>query len=221
MNKESGNIIIYIIAAIFLIGLLTLLVRGSSTPGGGIDREALILKASEVRSYAAELERGVQFVLQNGASETQISLAHPNHSSTYGTYGTTPEFEVFHPNGGGAEWRDNDSSIQTFDLDWTFTSGNAVDGVGTTCAANACADLIAILYDLTEDFCNVINDQIGAFDIPPPQTQTLFASNLFNGTYTYSYTIGDAGDVIEGHTEGCYQNSGGSSYGYYKVLLAR
>ena len=81
---QSGNILIYIIGAIALIGLLTVMVKGSTLPGAGIDREELELRASDIQQYAMELERAVAYILQSGYSESDIRFAHPNHSSAYG-----------------------------------------------------------------------------------------------------------------------------------------
>ncbi|MEM6781719.1 MAG: hypothetical protein AAF569_07645 [Pseudomonadota bacterium] len=228
-DGESGNIFIYIIGAIFLIGILTALVRGSSTPGSGIDREELILKASQVRAYAAELERGVSFVLRNAHSETEISFAHPNHSSAYGTYGTTPTAEVFHPSGGGVEWRDNDTDIQTQDEDWIFNARNRVEEVGQNSGGGPdTTELIAFLPYVTQDFCIAVNESVGVTnpsDIPPQDiVEVQITSHFFTGSYAGGFLISSPGDELDGKLEGCLEGDTtppSGTYHYYKVLLAR
>ena len=74
-NSQSGNILIYILGAVFLLGALTIMVKGSSAPGGGIDEEALIIRVSEVQNYGRELEQAVSYIFQNGHSEADIRLS--------------------------------------------------------------------------------------------------------------------------------------------------
>lgn len=223
-NSQAGNILIYIIGAIFLIGILTIMMKGSSTPGTGIDRETLILKAQKVRDYGAELERGVSYILRNGHSETEISFAHPNHSSTYGTYGTTPTAELFHPDGGGVEWRDNDTDIQTADTDWIFTGVNEVDGVGSTCASSSCSDLLALLPNISSDLCIYLNDESGVTNPSgtPPENAAAQGETFFAGSFGYSDVVNDSGNNLQYKPEGCFLENGSTTdYYYYKVLLAR
>ena len=56
--SESGNILFYILLAIVLIGLVAVALRGGNE-GANIDKETLTIRASEVKQYASELERGV------------------------------------------------------------------------------------------------------------------------------------------------------------------
>lgn len=225
-DSESGNILIYIIGAIFLIGLLVVITKGSNSPGSNIDRETLILKASKVRAYTAELERGVDYVLRNGHSETEISFAYANHSSTYGTYGTDPTAEIFNPSGGGVEWRDNDTDIQTSDDDWVFTGANVLDQVGTTGATASNADLLAILPNVTEDFCIYINDAAGVTNPAdaPPQEDDNFSVTVFTGSFTATEDLADSSNATDAKLEACIEGNGtpaSGTYHYYKVLLPR
>mgnify|MGYP000326001555 CR=1 FL=1 len=52
---ESGNMLIYILGAIFLMGLLIVIVKGSFQPGTGIDAEKAQIMANQIRAYGAEL----------------------------------------------------------------------------------------------------------------------------------------------------------------------
>lgn len=225
-NPESGNVLIYIIGAIFLIGLLTVILKGATTPGSGIDYEAMVLKASKVRSYAAEVERGVSYVLRNGHSETEISFAHPNAPSAYGSYGSNPSAEVFNPQGGGAEWKDNDSTIQTSDEDWVFTATSDMNFVGDSNNM----DLVAVLPYITEDVCLYINEQTG-IDSDPIENLDNFGDAYVLTPFSGSFAGGEVflGDTpTEYKMEGCAREAAGGGGSmpdgtmfYYKVLLAR
>ena len=99
MNRQSGNILIYILGAILLLGLLIMLVKGSFQEGTGVDSEKVVLKAQQVQACAGELERGVAYVLRNGVSETDIKFAVPDSFPAIPVYGTYTDSEnmVFAP----------------------------------------------------------------------------------------------------------------------------
>lgn len=223
---ESGNILIYIIGAVFLIGILTVIVKGSTTPGAGIDQEALVLKASQVRSYATELERGVSYVLQNGHSETEISFAHVNASSAYGTYNSNPTAEVFNPSGGGVTWQDNDTDIQTADADWVFSANNEIQNIGYKGGACGGCELIAHLPYVTLDFCNYINTSLGittASQSPPQEGGSVILLE-FDGSFDLTGTTLIDAVKLRGQHEGCFEGDvdpPAGTYHYYKVLLVR
>lgn len=228
INTQSGNILVYILGAIILIGLLTIMVKGSSTPGAGIDREALEIRVAEVQQYGNELERAVAYVLRNGYSETDIRFAHPNHSSAYGDITDDPARQIFAREGGGATWRDNPSDIQTVDTDWIFNARNVVNGVGSTGTTHGNVDLIALLMNVTEDFCLLINNKNNIenpSDAPPQDNGTLQYSTLFVGDYSrVNHMAATPTNYFEGKMEGCFEGDTdppAGTYHYYRVLLAR
>lgn len=231
-SRQSGNILIYILGAIFLLGILIVITKGNYQPGTGIDAEAVVIKVSEVRRYASELERGVQFVMQNGISETDIRFAHPNAASAYGTYGTNPKAEIFHPQGGGVEWKDPPSGVQVSAKPWYFIGANAAKGSGSTCNQSSCSDLIAFLPDVTQAFCIQVNNSTGVqnpSNIPPKEAgSAVVESTQFAGTFTYAQTLDTTGEYITSKKEGCFEGNGASAtlglaghYYYYKILSSR
>lgn len=173
MNRESGNMIFIILLGIVLLGLVTAAIRGGGLESSGIDRENVIIKASQIRQHAAEIERGVGYVMQNGISETNVSFAHPDAPSAYGTYGTDSSTEVFNPAGGGATWREPPSGITYSSggtpVNWEFYGSTALPGAGTDRA-----ELIAVLPDVTPDFCAQINEMNGQTREQPEDDGTCF-----------------------------------------------
>lgn len=224
-NSESGNILIYVILAIFLFGALIAILRGGGSQQN-IDQESLILKVNQVRQYASELERGVQFILAQGHSESELRFAHPNHSSVYGDLSADTPFtrQVFHPSGGNVEWQDNDPSIQSTDSDWLFNGDNAITNVSTIGGTSG-IELLAILPNVSENFCTTVNNSTGMENIsgdPPQDTATMNITSLYTGTFTATDTI--SGTNIDRQSEGCIEGGGtpaAGTYHYYKVLLAR
>lgn len=224
---------IYILGAIVLLGILVIMVKGSTTPGAGIDSEALQLKVAEVQEYGMELERAVTYILRDGYSESDIRFAHPNHSSAYGDITDDPGRQVFARAGGGATWRDNDVSIQSLDRNWVYNAANVVLGVGssdTTSGNTVSSDLIALLPYVSLDFCLTINDKNNITNptgSPPQDLGTMDLISQFSGNYTRVNVIGLIPASITdlyGKKEGCLEgdsNPPSGTYHYYRVLLAR
>lgn len=226
-KTQSGNILIYILGAIFLIGILTVISRGSVTPGAGIDPETLMIRVAEVQEYGKELERAVAFIMANGHSESDIRFAHPDADSAYGVITNIPSRQVFSRDGGGAKYREPPQGIQTTATDWLFTAENRIQQVGSNANSNASVDLLAVLSNVTESFClkiNDINDIENPSDAPPRAQNDVELTTLFSGTYNNAELLSDAGGHLSQKLEGCFEGGGTppiGSYHYYRVLLAR
>lgn len=152
-----------ILIAVVLIGALTAAIQFSSRPeGANIDKETLVIRAGEVQRYASELERAVLFITQNMMSEVDIRFAHPDAHADYGDLSadTDPSDQVFHHLGGGAEYRDPPEDINDGSA-WEFYGGTHLPGVGSDKA-----DLIAVLPNITQQFCDKINDLNGQTGTP-------------------------------------------------------
>lgn len=226
-NKQSGNILVYILGAVFLLGVLTVMVRGSSTPGGGIDEEALIIRASEIQEYGQELERAISYIYQNGHSEADIRFAHPNADSAYGVITDIPTRQVFHRDGGGATYRAPPTGIQTTLTPWIFNGRNNVNFIGSTDGTGGnttSTELLALLSNVTIDFCMLINEKN---NIPnpleePPQDNNFASTAIFSGDFLLEATLDAPG--LEGKMEGCFEGDStppAGTYHYYRVLLPR
>jgi len=160
-RNESGNILFMILLAIVLIGALTVAIQsGNNAETSNIDDEALVIRASEIQRYASELERAVGYVLSNGHSEVDIRFAHGDAHADYGDLSadTDTTDQVFARDGGAAKYRTPPSSITTSaGQAWEFYGGTHMPQVGS-----ARPDLIAVLPNVTQAFCdkiNALNDQ--------------------------------------------------------------
>lgn len=158
-NSEQGNVLFMILIAVALIGLLTAAISQTSRPDGtNIDKETLVLRASEVQRYASELERAVTFIMQNGLSESDIRFAHYNANADYGDLGADADKsdQVFDRVGGGANYRDAPDGINDGSA-WEFYGGSHAPGMGRSDRA----ELVAVLPHVTQGFCDKINDLNG------------------------------------------------------------
>lgn len=227
-HPESGNVIFFILLGIILIALVTAAIRSGGGEGANIDRETLITNATRVKQYAQELERAVVFIITNGTSESDILFAHPDAPSDYGNnYNVNPERQVFSPRGGGAEYRTPPAGIQISPADWEFYGNTSPTDVGSA----ARGDLIALLPDVTLEFCEKINEMDGYDPVTPPDDSgtciNTGAAARFDGGTTYddatTNTFGGANPMpaaVRPAMDGCIKCADGS-YHYFHVLHAR
>ena len=226
-NNQSGNILIYIIGAIFLLGLLVILAKGSTTPGAGVSQEILILRVAEVQQYGRELEQAVAYVMANGHSEIDIRFAHPDAVSAYGDITILPTRQIFSRAGGGATYRPAPNDVQVVPTDWLFSAENRVINVGSTSGTDQDAELISFLPNVDEEFCIAINEKNripNPADAPPQNSGSVEITVPFTGTYQLTETIQDGLGNLTGQTEGCFEGGGTpptNTFHYYRVLLAR
>lgn len=160
-SGERGNMLFIILIAIVLIGLLTAAVQYSgSSQNSGVDNETLLITTGEVQRDASELERAVMFIRENGVSESDIRFAAPDLPSDYGTQDADPDKntnQVFHARGGAAKYRAPPESIlATAGKTWEFYGGTAIPQAGSDKA-----DLVAVIPDVTQQFCEKINQLNG------------------------------------------------------------
>lgn len=230
-KSESGNVIFFILLAIVLVGLITAAVRGTGE-GGHIDNEALAIRVSEVREYMNEIERGLRFIMHDGASETEIRFAHPDAPAGYGDITNTPSRQIFSTSGGGVQYRLPDAGISSA-ANWEFFGRTHLPGVGTDDAALKEAELIAVLPDVTSAFCAKIN-KINGYDeaVQPIDTSgsCINASTTFRFSSSSGFTTTGSADTVNDATftvrpamQGCVSCAAGgtSDFHFFHVLMAR
>lgn len=241
MNSQSGNILFIILIALALLGALSAAVMNSSdSETANIDSETLSIRLSEVQRYVSELERGVNFIIQNGVSESDIRFAHMNAPSAYGDLSadTDKSDQVFHRDGGGAAYRDPPDRIND-GTGWQFYGGSDLPSVGSDRA-----DLIAVLPNVSRQFCEAVNVANGQ-SVVLNDTGTGTASGASAGDCLYmGATDGHFGDSTQFYTtpnivdettfaqdpntsaartalQACVLCARDSEYHFYHVLLAR
>lgn len=164
IQNQSGNILFIILLAVVLIGLLTAAIQSTSrSDGSSIDSEQVVISTSEVQRYASELERAVNYILQDGKSESDIRFAHYDAHADYGDLGadTDPSDQVFHPDGGAANYRPIPTGVNDGSA-WEFYGGTHIPGIGTPSRA----ELVAVLPNVTQAFCDRVNELNGQTGTP-------------------------------------------------------
>jgi len=239
-TSEQGNILFMILLAVVLIGLLTAAIQSTNhSDGSNIDKETLSIRASEVRQYAAELERSVHFITESGKSESDVRFAHPEADASYGDLVADADKtdQVFSPDGGAASYKKPPAGINDASP-WEFYAGTQIPGIGT-----AAADLVAVLPNVTQDFCNAVNTMNGQTGTPadtggatasganPGNCVALGAAGRFNDTqqfYTTVNTMDETTFAQDPNTsaarpapQACVRCTVGGANHFYHVLLAR
>lgn len=220
--NQSGNVLFIILLAIGLLGALTFAIQGTGQQNGNIDRETTIIRVSEVRRYASELERGVHYILQNNYSESDIRFAHPNAHTDYGDLDSDSDKtdQVFDGEGGGAKYRPPPSGVNDGSA-WEFYGHTAFAHVGSDEA-----ELIAVLPNVTQAFCDAVNDSVG-YDVQPEDSGTCVyggATERFDAStqfFSSPNTTVEATFSVKPSLQGCVECTGDNSLHFYHVLLAR
>lgn len=220
--------LIYLLGAIFLLGILMVVVRGSFQEGTGIDAEQGSLRAGEIQRYGAELQRGVNYILQNGYSESELRFAVPDENTDYGDISDIPGRQVFSPQGGGVEYKLPPSGVND-GTPWQFYGSTHIPNAGTETLASSKAELIAVLPNVTEPVCNALNRAVGQIvDLAAEQDDwnqgCLNAGSSFG--FDGTFISGADNNTLTGPftktppLEMCIHCAGGAFH-YYKVLLVR
>ncbi|WP_435640578.1 hypothetical protein [Micavibrio aeruginosavorus] len=218
-GPESGNVIFFILLGIALVGLVTAALRSGGSESANIDAEQMVIKVSQVQQYASALARATEVAYQNVREESAISFAHPDSHSDYGTYGTTPSAEIFHVQGGGADYLEPPAGVNDTSA-WEFYGTTAAPDVGTDAA-----DLIAVLPNVTPEFCTAMNTSLGQLgDTDDTGTCVYDSSGVrFSGIFSSApNTMDGSSFTFTPAPQGCVTCTGaGNTQHFYKVILAR
>lgn len=223
-TNERGSVIFFIFLGIALFGALSYAFTHSMNTSSNPERLAedkLSLHATEVLNYGRTIKLAIKDMrISYGCDDTDISFAN-NFSSDYDHSPAAPEdCQVFNTNGGGLTWSNPPENISDSDA-YIFSGRLTITDIGTTDP-----ELTMILPNVSELFCNVINEML---DLDEPQDDAFNAAilnNHFTGIYTNLGSIGTTGTghaMYDGVHAGCVYNdqAGVEDYVFYQVLLAR
>lgn len=224
--SERGNVIIYVLLGLVLVGLLTVAIRNAGGGKDNIDDEDMMLKAGQVQRYGAELARGVSILLGNDISEADLRFAHPDAAADYGTITDTPARQVFDAaSGGKARYQPAPAGVNDGSA-WEFFGTSAIPQVGSDKA-----ELIAVLPHVTEAFCAAMNKQIGFTAGTQPTDNAAGSPACVMGANTDRFTgtfddatpnpLDEASFSKLPAYQACVECASDGSFNYYYVLMAR
>ena len=242
-QKQNGNALFFILIAVVMLGLLTMLLSrsGSSVEQTG-DFERNVVEVSKILRYAKSIEATAQQMKLRNISENEISFENNISTTDYtnsrcddASDTNFPSCLIFDPQGGGLtyqapnpRWLDNANSAQTYFGDWLFSGDICIPEVESgrtgTCATDSSQlELLAILPYITLDLCRQINTMVKAKVTTgnPPTDQ---ANAWTNGSAEFQGTFGvnprnladasPAVDIVNSYT-GCFQGDGTPPSGTY------
>ncbi len=211
---------------IILLGALTVALRNTNSGQDNIDTEDYVLKANQVQKYGADISYAINNLLGNGLSEADIRFAHPDAPTDYGIITTTPTHQVFAPTGGKVTYATPPDGVND-GSPWEFFATTDIPEVGSDKA-----ELIAVLPNVTEGFCSVINGKLGfTKGTQPTDHASGTTPDCVMGASAQRFTgsFSDVSPNVLDETtfsrlpslQGCVRCRSDSAYHYYYVLLAR
>jgi hypothetical protein len=234
-KSESGNVLVYILIAVALFAALGFAVSNMMRSSGStVSGEKDVVFVSETLNYAKTLRDMVQYLrISKNCSENQISFEHSPFDGTDSDYvnpNAPSDFSchLFHPKGGAMGYQAGANEVNGA-INWIFTGTNDGENVGNQCDMDSCADLMAILPDVSKALCRKINETLGiaADNNFMTQEDNNFEIDPFQGSYTYEARLSDEAtlDALDGRSLGCVRGNTSpqdvNKYYFYQVLLAR
>ncbi len=229
-DQQKGNVLVIILIAVALFAALSFVVSNMMRGGSAsIGREKSGIYASEILTYAQSLSAAVRMMrVSNGCEDTDISFESNILTGYQHSPVATDGCKIFNASGGGLSYiRPNLDANDG--LDWIFTGSNDGYDIGTQCNSDSCADLIAVLPNISLEICTEINKRLGISHANNYMTQEddSFAVVKFQGTYSYSARLEDNAGLgaLNGQYSGCFEGNSSpqsaGTYYFYQVLLAR
>jgi hypothetical protein len=225
--SQRGSILVYILLGIVLLGALSIALKNTGAGGSkDIDQEDASIKAGQVQKYGSELTSAVNDLLANGVSEADIRFADDDAPTEYGDININPKNQIFGKEGAKATYRKPPEGVND-GSPWEFFGTSRIPQIGSDKA-----ELIAVLPNVTENFCKAMNAQLGFDKTTQPMDKTNGSSpDCVMGTSSdrFAGTFNDASpNLLDEATfsrlpalQACVQCGLNGPYNYYYVLLAR
>ncbi|MGB4108173.1 MAG: hypothetical protein WBK55_10330 [Alphaproteobacteria bacterium] len=227
-TTERGNVMFYILIA---VALLAALIYAVAQSGRGnvqqVNVERARILASEIVDYASAVATSFSQLRLRGCTLNEMNFDNDLIGGyTNGGAPSDQTCDIFALPGGGVTFKRPPDDAVTATGIHVFSAAAELDHIGSTCAGDACADLIMFTGPLNETVCIQVNDQLGigfAGDPPPEGEADVATLGKYTGTITHAVTFGDlpASAAFQGKSAACFQDDGDSLYYFYKVLAAR
>lgn len=242
-NSQRGNVFFYLLLAVALLGALSFVVTQVSRSGPTTQLTASQAKiaATEILTYANALKSTVTKLILRGCTDKNLSFYSSKwiDPSEYDTPDAPTDFSchVFHPSGGGLEWRAPPANAADTWTEYLYSGIFEIGGVGRdqTAVPEDAKELIEFLR-VNQQTCLALNNAVGVTNTGglPPQyqfgalDQALWQKYGLAFRYVNCCAIARPGaglspnaDELYTKLAGCYQSQDNGAYYFYQVLLAR
>lgn len=242
-NNQSGNILVFILIAIFLLGGLTVLLSrtGSQTEDTGSSEQATVA-ATRILRETSNMKNAVQQMLSRGCSESTFSFESRNMSRYANTSAPTDKScHLFEPQGGGLDYKfvpdsyiNSTYSSAPYYGYWVFMGRICIDNIGQYGGADCKTsvqnpnELLVVLGFVSKEICIAINRILGhGFTSIPAEAGTpwpaAYAEGLYGTTYKYEPTVYPGmSATLSGKEAACFETTTvPGTYHFYQVLIPR
>lgn len=227
-THENGNVLIFILIAVFLLGALTaMFARSSNTTEetGSVERGSIY--ASAIMRNSTATEAAVHNLLTRGCSESELNFytASSGAPSTNASAPSDNSCDIYNAAGAGMTPYVNATSYPY------FTTGD-VSNIGSTAA-----DLIEVVaYDnkddgvvgLSDETCMALNRTLeNGFSFSALPSADLTGGSRFTGSFSGAPQFGYSGGStpMDKVKAGCVTdtgcNAGAGCYAFYNIILKR
>lgn len=218
-HNERGNVLVYILLAVALLGSLSFAVSQGWRGGmQDVTKEKARLYANDILEYANAVGNAVAQLRLRGCSDTQISFEASGIAGYVNNNAPGDKScHVFDLNGGGVTYKPMPpEALKSSITNFAYTGMDAVNNIGTSDS-----ELLMYGVGISDQVCIQINKMIGQVT-----GDTLIQDNAdvtpdpFLGIYSSNVAIGDGSD-FDGVRTGCFFCGPYGENVFYKVLIAR
>ena len=204
MNDQRGNVLFFVLAAIFLVGILAKVVSDRNLDVTAYSQRAdLQAAAQDIRLYAAQVRQAANSIIQNnGHSASELNGVAPGAL----LYDTAPHSaKIFHPYGGGAPHHYNYAGWNNIILH----TQASLTGVSTSDAE------VMLTGRVSAGLCRLL-----AVNGTPATVTDGTANALLDGS---SIVMADGATCTAGQCDGfkshCVKNTSGDTWVFYTTLV--
>lgn len=221
-NGQRGNAMVYVLIIVALFAALSfVLARQSGTSETDIlSEEQVGIYASQMQQAAMQLKQAVEQMTFTGSALGDLDFTTPDD----GTFDDPPfHNKVFHPRGGGVILpRLPDGAVNEIvnppPARWYIGRNNDVEWTPTDGGGNPIDDVILTAYQLTEDVCARLNENLTGSTAIPVMTEPAYDVLFF---YTGSSTTIDFSSAdcpgCDGQIALCVEDSDGAM-SFYSLI---
>lgn len=219
-QNTAGNVMIYIIIALALIGGLTMVLsrQNAVDSGTSLDQDKTELLTTKMVAYAGSGKTVLDQMMMSGTNIASLDYSLPKDTS----FDTGTHYnQIFHPDGGGLGYSDADANAFTMAASspssgWYMGRFNNVEWTPT-----AADDVLFVAYDVTQTMCESIDKKItGSAAIPvvaAVDIRPYFIDVAYSGAANADFTTTECA-ACDGYPSLCVTDSGSSVYVYYNII---
>lgn len=213
---QRGNAMIYVLIGIALIGFLTVTLtnQNQQSDSQNLDDELAELTALKFAEYAQTAKGVIDQMEMTGTTFGDFDFINPTSATPFNT---APHIhKIYHPQGGGFNYKDTTSFTSGAFLSttgWNFTNATNVEWT-----PSASTDIIFTALDISQSLCQNINKKITGSTSIPVSTATI--ATLFSEASASADLTTTNCASCEGYPSLCLEDSAGD-YAYYNIIFSR